>query len=596
MMSFSTFLLDRDGTINLKAPDDAYVTSPADVHLLPGAAAAIRRLNDAGRRVIVVTNQRAVARGLMSMEQLDAVHARLTELLGTEGARLDGILVCPHERDACDCRKPEPGLLLRAVDEHGVDLDDAVMVGDSRTDIQAGKAAGVATIKLGEHDDLADVVAVDLASAVDHALGLGDDSVRLADVEVGYVVRLYPKVSHTFIQREVQALRSLGATVDTYSLRRPPPEEVLSDADRVELARTACLLPVSAWRLARAHATALARNPGAYAATLVCALRSGPRGLPSRVRQLLYFAQAVLLHATVRTRRPRHLHAHLANVATDVTWLAAELGNRTGSDQWTWSFTMHGPTELHEMTRFNLARKVAAADLVVCISDFCRAQLMAITEPGLWPKLVVVHCGVEPDELPVRGSGRVAGAHILSVGRLVPEKAQSVLLDAIAGLVERGIEVSATVVGDGPDMSRLVAQCAALGLDQRVTFTGALGQDQLRGRWEQADVFCLPSFDEGVPVVLMEAMACGIPVVTTRIAGIPELVDDGVNGVLVPPGRADLLAAALEALLNDPETCRRLGAAGRETVVREFDVRTEAAELGQSFRSLSADSKRPQAE
>jgi glycosyltransferase involved in cell wall biosynthesis len=257
---------------------------------------------------------------------------------------------------------------------------------------------------------------------------------------------------------------------------------------------------------------------------------------------------------------------------------------------------MHGPTELHEMTRFNLARKVAAADLVVCISDFCRAQLMAITEPGLWPKLVVVHCGVEPDELPVRGSGRVAGAHILSVGRLVPEKAQSVLLDAIAGLVERGIEVSATVVGDGPDMSRLVAQCAALGLDQRVTFTGALGQDQLRGRWERADVFCLPSFDEGVPVVLMEAMACGIPVVTTRIAGIPELVDDGVNGVLVPPGRADLLAAALEALLNDPETCRRLGAAGRETVVREFDVRTEAAELGQSFRSLSADSKRPQAE
>jgi glycosyltransferase involved in cell wall biosynthesis len=479
-------------------------------------------------------------------------------------------------------------LLLRAAEEYGIDLGDAVMVGDSCTDVLAGRAAGVSTIKLGDPDELADVVVSDLASAVDHALGAGDDAARLTDVEVGYVVRLYPKVSHTFIRREVEALRTLGATVDTYSLRRPPSEEVLSRADEAEHGNTTSLLPTSAPRFVVAHLAAFVHHPRAYIGTARLALGSSPDGLRARIRQLLYFGQAVLLLAATERRGPRHLHAHLANVATDVTWLAADLGNRVGRDRWTWSFTMHGPTELHEMTRFNLARKVEAADLVVCISDFCRSQLMAITDPQHWSKLVVVHCGVEPDQVALPAAPRAAGTHILSVGRLVPEKAQSVLLDALVQLAEREVDASVTFVGDGPDRDRLIAHCHALGLDERVTFTGALGQDELPARWAAADVFCLPSFDEGVPVVLMEAMACGLPVVTTRIAGIPELVDDGVNGVLVPPGRADLLADALEAVLRDATARHRLGAAGRETVARDFDVRSEAAKLGQFFRSVGA--------
>jgi D-glycero-D-manno-heptose 1,7-bisphosphate phosphatase len=169
-MPYSTCFLDRDGTINLPAPPGQYITSPAQLRLVPGAAEAIRRLNEAGSRVIVVTNQRGVSLGLMSVEDVDAIHRRLVELLDREGARVDAILVCPHGLDTCDCRKPAPGLLLRAAADEGLDLGDAVMVGDRCSDVAAGDAAGVATIKLGALDDRADAVALDLADAVDRYL------------------------------------------------------------------------------------------------------------------------------------------------------------------------------------------------------------------------------------------------------------------------------------------------------------------------------------------------------------------------------------------------------------------------------------------
>jgi D-glycero-D-manno-heptose 1,7-bisphosphate phosphatase len=169
-MHYSTCFLDRDGTINAPAPPGRYITSPEEIRLLPGAGEAIRRLNEGGSRVIVVTNQRGVALGLMSSDDVDAIHERLVELLEEEGARVDAILVCPHGLDTCECRKPAPGLLLRAAEVEGLDLTDAVMIGDRSSDVAAGDAAGVTTIKLGALDDRADAVALDLADAVDRYL------------------------------------------------------------------------------------------------------------------------------------------------------------------------------------------------------------------------------------------------------------------------------------------------------------------------------------------------------------------------------------------------------------------------------------------
>ena len=270
----------------------------------------------------------------------------------------------------------------------------------------------------------------------------------LAGLRVAYVVQLYPKVSHVFIQREVAALRAAGAEVDTYSLRRPSPSDVLSDVDRDETARTTSLRPVDAVTFLQVHLRALIRNPRAYLATLASAVGAAPSGVKARIWQVFYFAQAVLLLDQLRRRRARHVHAHLANVATDVTWFAVELANRSGSERWSWSFTMHGPTEFHAVEEFNLTRKVAAADLVVCISDYCRSQLMAITDPSAWPKLRIVHCGVDLDRYVPIDRGERVPSHLLSVGRLVPEKAQSLVLEVVAELVRRGHD------GDGDHRRR----------------------------------------------------------------------------------------------------------------------------------------------
>lgn len=415
----------------------------------------------------------------------------------------------------------------------------------------------------------------------------------LAGLRVAYVVQLYPKVSHVFIQREVAALRAAGADVDTYSLQTAGASEVLSGQDREEAARTTSLRPVDAATVLQVHLRALIRNPRAYVATLASALSAAPRGVKARIWQVFYFAQAVLLLDRLRRREARHVHAHLANVATDVAWFAVELANRSGSERWTWSFTMHGPTEFHAVERFNLARKVAAADLVVCISDFCRSQLMAITDPSTWSKLKIVHCGVDLDRAPI-DRGQRGSLHLLSIGRLVPEKAQSLILEVVAELVRRGHAVTATIVGAGPDHERLVMRCAELGIASRVELPGAVGQDDLVECFERADMFVMASFDEGVPVVLMEAMASGLPVIATRVAGVPELIDDGISGLLVAPGRVDQLVDAVERLSNDPWLRASLSKAGRATVEQRFDAAAEAIELGLRFRGCTSTSAQEQ--
>ena len=221
---------------------------------------------------------------------------------------------------------------------------------------------------------------------------------------------------------------------------------------------------------------------------------------------------------------------------------------------------MHGPTEFSDVVGFGLASKVRSARFVACISDYCRSQLMALVEPEHWAKLHLVRMSVDPDRYPLMIEERRARAlgplRVLFVGRLVPEKGPGLLLDAAAAM---SLPIEVRVVGGGPLRDGLAAQVERLGLRDNVVLTGPLGQDELPEQYAWADVFCLPSFAEGLPVVLMEAMSTGLPVVTTRIAGIPELVEDGVSGLAVVPGRPDLVAEALTALAKDPELRFRLG-------------------------------------
>jgi colanic acid/amylovoran biosynthesis glycosyltransferase len=284
----------------------------------------------------------------------------------------------------------------------------------------------------------------------------------------------------------------------------------------------------------------------------------------------------------------RHVHVHFANNAADIARLAAHLGTQSWPDQpWTWSLSVHGPTEFLNVRSADLAAKVEAAAFVSCISDFCRSQIMALVPATQWPKLHVVHMGVDSAHFPpmssMRGAREQTAVRVLFVGRLVGEKGVSLLLDAVQILRQRQRQIELVIVGTGPLGEQLTADVVRRGLTDAIKLVGAVGQDELPTWYAWADVFCLPSFSEGLPVVLMEAMLSELPVVTTVIAGIPELVKHDQNGLLVPPGRPDEIADALQRLAAEPQLRAQLGTAARLAVERDFDTSKNGTALARLF-------------
>jgi glycosyltransferase involved in cell wall biosynthesis len=403
-------------------------------------------------------------------------------------------------------------------------------------------------------------------------------------MRIAYIASRYPEVSHTFIQREVLALRARGIDVHTFAVRKAGAASVLSAADRDEAARTTSLLPTTALRLLTAHAASFFASPGRYLRALWTALTDRPAGLRSLVWHLFYFAEAGLLAAELRRREVRHVHAHFANVAASVARLAAEM---TGG---TWSITLHGLADFGNPASNHLAAKIASARLVICISRFGVAQAMLNSAPADWPKIVRVPCGVDLQRFKPRsaspGDFSDRPMRLLTVGRLGPEKGHLVLLEALAKLRAGGGQAELTLVGEGPQRIAIEEATGRLGLRGAVTLAGAVGQDDIQEYYEAADVFVLPSLAEGLPVVLMEALAGGVPVVASGIMGIPELVRNGETGLLVPPADAEALASALARLARDGDLRQRLAAAGRELVRESHDLEKSAARVAELFTEL----------
>jgi glycosyltransferase involved in cell wall biosynthesis len=397
---------------------------------------------------------------------------------------------------------------------------------------------------------------------------------------VAYLTSRYPAVSHAFVQREVLALREAGVEVDTFALHRAGDDDVLSPVDQAERDATYAIQPVRWGRLISDHLRAVVTRPGAYFGTLASAFGLG-RGARGRLWQLFYFAEAIAVFAEMRRRELRHVHVHFANPGADVAMLAA----RFGGGDWRWSLTLHGPAEFFEVKGNRLAEKLASAAFVACASDWSRSQAMSLVEADVWPRFQVVRGGV--DATVWRRGADPADARerveILNVGRLAPVKGQALLIEAIAQLRERGIDAHCRIVGDGPERAVLQRRIDELGLADWVELTGAVGQDRIRELYEQADVFALPSFREGLPFVLIEALAMELGVVATRIMGIPELVTDGASGMLVTPGRVDELTDALAQLARDPARRRELGANGRAAVERDYSLSRLAREMSALF-------------
>lgn len=385
---------------------------------------------------------------------------------------------------------------------------------------------------------------------------------------IAYLTGEYPRATDTFIQREVSALRRLGWEVDTFSIRRTGPEHHTGPEQKEEAARTFHVLPATLrpGRLLRSLFGALCR-PRRLLSAAWLAWRTSPGGLRAALYQAIYLAEGMVLAQELRRRDIRHLHNHIAKSSCTVAMLTSRLSGIP------YSFTLHGPDIFYEPIHWRLDRKIETATFVACISDFCRSQAMAFSDRRHWPKLHIVHCGIEPERY---GRTRATAPRLLFVGRLAAVKGVPVLFEAMDRLRGEFPDLEVTLVGDGPDRKALEREAPA-----GVTFAGYRSQSEVAEMLRDSRALVLPSFAEGVPVVLMEAMASGLPVIATRIAGIPELVEEGRSGLLVPPGDAEALAEAIRRVLSDADLRDRMGAAGRERVLADFTSGTEAARLSQ---------------
>ncbi len=395
-------------------------------------------------------------------------------------------------------------------------------------------------------------------------------------MKIGYLMNTYPMSSTTFVRREIHALERLDWQIHRFAIR--PDRTPLADpADIAEEARTEHILKAGWRRLIPQALGWMIRRPAqafaAFALALHCGARGagGAPGTGGRLRHMIYLIEAAYLARRSHDLRLKHIHAHFGTNAATVAMLAHELGGPP------FSFTAHGPEEYDAPLALSLGQKTARAAFAVAISSFGRSQLCRWTALADWPRLHVVHCGVEPWRFAEPSPMPRGGPHLVAIGRLAEQKGFPVLIEAMARVTAPGAHL--TLVGDGPLRPQIEAAIASYGLQNRITLTGWLDEAKVRAALGAATALVLPSFAEGLPMVVMEAMAAGRPVIATAIAGVPELVTPDV-GWLVPAGDAQALAAAIDTLAAVPAAALlRMGQAARAQAFARHDIDTEAEKL-----------------
>jgi glycosyltransferase involved in cell wall biosynthesis/GT2 family glycosyltransferase len=393
------------------------------------------------------------------------------------------------------------------------------------------------------------------------------------EAPVAYLVNQYPHASHSFIRREIAALEKQGVTVARFSIRASG-VELVDPADAAEAAKTTVLLAAGVPTMLAAFLTCAITRPGLCVLGLVEAARLGRRSERGILRHLVYLAEACLLLKYLRRCRARHLHAHFGTNPATVALLVRALGGPP------YSFTVHGPEEFDHPEALSIRDKIAGAVFVVAISDYGKSQLYRWCDAAHWPKIQVVRCGVDAAFLAAGPQPIADVPRMVCVGRLAEQKGQLLLLEAAAKLKEEGHTFELTLAGDGPMRPEIEEQIKCRKLNDHIHITGWLSNESVRKHMLDARVVVLPSFAEGLPVVLMEALALGRPVVTTYVAGIPELVEAGWSGWLVPAGSIDALTDALRHSLQTPvDRLEAMGRIGAERVAERHDVHTEAAKL-----------------
>jgi len=397
-------------------------------------------------------------------------------------------------------------------------------------------------------------------------------------MRIAYLINQYPKISHTFIRREIHALERQGIDVTRIAIRGWD-ADVLDEDDKSEQKKTRYVLHDGAARLLTTVFGMTLSHPVRFFQSLGLALRMSRGSDRPLLVHLAYLAEACRIQRWLIQERIEHLHAHFGTNSAEVAMLTHALGGPP------WSFTVHGPEEFDKPQFIGLPEKIRRCAFVIAISSYGRSQLFRLVEHSLWPKICVVRCGIERAFYQDATSPSPMTRNFVCVGRLCEQKGQLLLIDAARLLLERGEQFSLTFAGDGelrPELERLIDDHK---LRSNVRITGWLNSDQVRRELISARALVLPSFAEGLPVVIMEAMALKRPVISTYVAGVPELVKHGQNGWLVPAGDVGELADAMqECLATPPDVLERMVAAGFQAVVGHHDVDKEAELLADLFK------------
>lgn len=394
-----------------------------------------------------------------------------------------------------------------------------------------------------------------------------------APLTIAYLVNVYPKVSHSFIRREIHALETQGFKVARFSIR--PAAELVDPADRVEAKRTEVLLAGGFMGLAHATLAMFIKSPGVWLRSLGLMIKTAMGSERGVLRHCIYFAEACALGKRLNTLGVTHLHAHFGTNPADVAMYTSSLTAIP------YSFSIHGPEEFDRPIGLRLSEKISHARFVVAVSSFGRSQLYRWIGHDQWPKVQVMRCGLDADFFTTPPTPVPRTPRLVCIGRLCEQKGQLLLIKAAAKLAQAGHKFELILIGDGDLREPVERLIIAHHLEDQVTITGWQSNEQVRAWLRSARALVLPSFAEGLPVVIMEALAMGRPVISTYIAGIPELLTPEC-GWLLPAGSVDALAAAMvEALQRSTSDLDAMGQVGVKRVQQFHNAASETDKLAQ---------------
>jgi glycosyltransferase involved in cell wall biosynthesis len=398
-------------------------------------------------------------------------------------------------------------------------------------------------------------------------------------MKIAYLVNQYPKVSHSFIRREIAGVEACGIQVARFAIRSCE-SELVDEEDKQELEKTRIILEVGKFGLLFALLRVAITRPVRFLSALWLMFQVGWSSERGVLRHFAYLAEACVLLGWCVESECSHTHSHFGTNSTTVAMLCQALGGPP------YSFTVHGPEEFDKVKAISLEEKIKRSAFVVGVSDFGKSQLYRWCEYKQWSKIHVIHCGVDKlfltqEPIPVPDTPR-----FVCVGRLSEQKGHLLLVEAAATLAAEGLQFKLVLVGDGPLRNQIEGMISQFGLQNHIEITGWASNNEVQQQIINSRAMVLPSFAEGLPVVIMEALALSRPVISTYVAGIPELVEPGSCGWLVPASGGEALTAAMRSALQSPiDKLEQMGKEGALRVRTRHDAAKEGSKLASLFYS-----------